>query len=213
MAGMTLTTCAMLLAVDGDTVRCDGQNNLLLMGDGGPCVSGFDTPELGWRPDCRAENRLGIAAAARLSELADTEGLRIEESGRLDRHDRPLVRLGLPDGSTIGPAPDRGRPRRGLDAGLQGGPMRPIWFVMTTAKSCLPVPRGCDQVRRQGRDEIVGIHDQGGPLGATLPNTDTSYEYQPPLPPVRQLRHDGEVARGLSKKLSLRSGPVDDLQT
>ena len=111
-------TCAVLLVVDGDTVKCDGQN-LRMMGDGAPYVSGFDTPELGWRADCRVENRLGIMAAARTSEMIDIEGLQIEDSGRLDRDDRPLVKIRLPDGFHHRPAADRGRSRRGLGAGLQ----------------------------------------------------------------------------------------------
>mgnify|MGYP003642134196 CR=1 FL=1 len=76
MDPITLMTCAVLLAVDGDTVKCDGQN-LRPMGDGAPFVSGFDAPEIGRFADCPEEHRL-------------------------DRFGRPLVALRLPDGRTLG---------------------------------------------------------------------------------------------------------------
>ncbi len=98
---LTLLACATLSVVDGDTVKCNGER-LRPMGDGAPFVSGFDTPEIGWRADCPAENRLGFLAAARMVELLQTPGLTVESSGRKDRYGRPLVVLRLPDGSTIG---------------------------------------------------------------------------------------------------------------
>ena len=49
----TIITCAALMAVDGDTIKCDGQN-MRPMGDGAPYVSGFDTPELSRNADCPA---------------------------------------------------------------------------------------------------------------------------------------------------------------
>ena len=97
----TIITCAALMAVDGDTIKCDGQN-MRPMGDGAPYVSGFDTPELSRNADCPAENHLGLRAAMRMSELLQTPGLVIEDSGEVDRFDRPLVWLRLPDGRTIG---------------------------------------------------------------------------------------------------------------
>ncbi|MCR9151232.1 MAG: thermonuclease family protein [Rhodobacteraceae bacterium] len=101
MDGISLMLCASLIAVDGDTVKCDGVN-LRPMGDGAPYVSGFDTPEFGQHAKCTEEHRLAIRAMARMSELLQTPGLTIEDSGQLDPFKRPLVVLRLPDGSTIG---------------------------------------------------------------------------------------------------------------
>lgn len=96
-----IITCAALLAVDCDTIKCDGVN-MRPMGDGAPDVSGFDTPELSRNADCPQEAHLGLIAAARMSELLQTPGLVIEDSGEVDRFDRPLIWLRLPDGRTIG---------------------------------------------------------------------------------------------------------------
>jgi len=96
-----LMVCASLVAVDGDTVKCDGVN-LRPMGDGAPHVSGFDTPEAPRYAKCENENRLGIIATARMSELLQTPGLVVEDYQQLDAFDRPLVKLRLPDGTTIG---------------------------------------------------------------------------------------------------------------
>lgn len=98
---VTTITCIALLAVDGDTIKCDGQN-MRPMGDGAPYVSGFDTPELSRHADCPEENHLGLLAATRMSQLLQTPGLVIEDSGELDAFERPLVWLRLPDGRTIG---------------------------------------------------------------------------------------------------------------
>ena len=54
---IALITCMALSVVDGDTVKCDGQN-LRPIGDGAPYVSGFDTPEPGGRAECLAERML-----------------------------------------------------------------------------------------------------------------------------------------------------------
>ena len=97
----TLLVCASLLAVDGDTIKCDGVN-MRDMGDGAPFVSGYDTPEIGRNAECDAERRLGEAAKARMSQLLATPGVQIERSGKEDRYDRPLVRAILPTGQTIG---------------------------------------------------------------------------------------------------------------
>ncbi|QCO58054.1 thermonuclease family protein (plasmid) [Pseudorhodobacter turbinis] len=98
-----LMICAVLTAVDGDTVKCDGQL-LRPMGDGAPFVSGFDTPELFGKKDCEAELPLARAAKQRMQELLSSEGLTIEDSGQVDNTQthRPLVVLRLPDGTTIG---------------------------------------------------------------------------------------------------------------
>lgn len=101
MGAAVLMTCASLMAIDGDTVRCDDVN-LRPIGDGAPYVSGFDAPEIYGRSDCPAEARLGARAMARFAELIATPGLRIEDSGELDRGGRPLVILRLPDGTTVG---------------------------------------------------------------------------------------------------------------
>lgn len=90
----------MLAAVDGDTVRCDGQL-LRILGDGAPYVSGVDAPETRGN-GCRAEAMLGQLAKNRLQEIIETPGLVIEDSGETDRWERPLVTLRLPDGQTAG---------------------------------------------------------------------------------------------------------------
>ena len=100
-AGRALA-CIKLTAVDGDTIKCDG---VLMrdMGDGAPFVSGYDTPEITHRK-CDAELALGRAAKSRMSELLETKGLRIIDSGRVDatRTKRPLVWILLPDGRSVG---------------------------------------------------------------------------------------------------------------
>ena len=96
-----LLVCAALTAVDGDTVKCDGQN-FRDVGDGAPFVSGYDTPEIGSNAECELEHTLGQEAKRRMAELLKTPGLTIEASGQIDRFDRPLVTLRLPDGRTIG---------------------------------------------------------------------------------------------------------------
>lgn len=101
MDPVTLMACIALTVYDGDTVRCDGQL-LRPMGNGAPNVSGFDTPEIGWRAKCEKEHQLGKQAEKRMEELIRTPGLQIEDSGQVDYFHRPLVWLRLPDGSTVG---------------------------------------------------------------------------------------------------------------
>lgn len=103
MDAVAIISCASLLVVDGDTVKCDGEN-LRPMGDGAPFVSGFDTPELPRYADCKEEITLGLKAALRMSELLETPGLIVEDSGERDatQQRRRLVWLRLPDGTTIG---------------------------------------------------------------------------------------------------------------
>ncbi|WP_409566593.1 hypothetical protein [Rhizobium leguminosarum] len=48
-----LIICASLTVVDGDTVKCDGQN----MREGIPFVSGIDTPEIGSHAKCIKERK------------------------------------------------------------------------------------------------------------------------------------------------------------
>jgi endonuclease YncB( thermonuclease family) len=90
--------CADLRVVDGDTIKCDGQN-MRLLGDGEPFVSGIDAPETS-RAKCDQERKLGNEAKQRLSQLLKTPGIKIEDSGARDttQQKRPLVRLRLPDG-------------------------------------------------------------------------------------------------------------------
>ena len=77
----TIIVCAMLSVIDGDTIKCDGQN-MRLLGQGVPFVSGVDTPEIGSHAKC----------------------VKIELSGARDRTQmrRPLVNVYLPDGREIG---------------------------------------------------------------------------------------------------------------
>jgi len=64
-----------LLAVDGDTVKCDGVN-MRDMGDGAPFVSGYDTPEI-WSAKCDQELELAHVAKARMEELLATPGVKV----------------------------------------------------------------------------------------------------------------------------------------
>lgn len=87
----TLMICASLLAVDGDTIKCDGVN-MRDMGDGAPFVSGYDTPEIGSTAKCAAEKALGKKAKARMAALLATPGVQVFASGETDgRYQRPLV--------------------------------------------------------------------------------------------------------------------------
>ncbi len=98
----TLLVCATLLAVDGDTIKCNGMN-MRDMGNGRPFVSGYDTPEI-FNPKCQEELELGRAAKARMTELLATPGVQVWDSGQRDksRSKRPLVWVTLPDGRAIG---------------------------------------------------------------------------------------------------------------
>lgn len=69
--------CASLTAIDGDTVRCDGQL-MRLLGGGVPFQWGIDTPEIGSHAKCIKERKLALIAKGRLKELLDERGLRIE---------------------------------------------------------------------------------------------------------------------------------------
>ena len=95
--------CTMLTAVDGDTVKCDGVN-MRLLGEGVPFVSGIDTPEIGSHAKCIKERKLALIAKARLKELLRADGIKVIDSGQIDRTQsrRPLVNLYLPSGEEIG---------------------------------------------------------------------------------------------------------------
>jgi len=97
-----LLLCATLMAVDGDTLRCNGER-MRDIGDGKPFVVGFDAPELS-KPKCQAELTWARAAKARYAELLATPGVTIHDSGRRDgtRTHRRLVVARLPDGRALG---------------------------------------------------------------------------------------------------------------
>ncbi|TBE73762.1 thermonuclease family protein [Rhizobium beringeri] len=98
-----LIICASLSVVDGDTVKCDGQN-MRLLGEGVPFVSGIDTPEIGSHAKCIKERKLALIAKGRLKELLAEKGLRIVASGAVDRtpSHRPLVNIYRTNGEEIG---------------------------------------------------------------------------------------------------------------
>lgn len=95
--------CASLVVIDGDTIKCDGQN-MRLLGGGVPFKSGVDAPEMGSRAKCDYERDLALKAKARLKELLLAGVPRIEDSGARDRTQsrRPLVNIYLPDGREAG---------------------------------------------------------------------------------------------------------------
>lgn len=95
--------CASLVVIDGDTIKCDGQN-MRLLGGGVPFKSGVDAPEMGSRAKCDYERDLALKAKARLKELLLAGVPRIEDSGARDRTQsrRPLVNIYLPDGQEVG---------------------------------------------------------------------------------------------------------------
>ncbi|MDR9764408.1 thermonuclease family protein [Rhizobium redzepovicii] len=94
--------CASLTAVDGDTVRCDGQL-MRLLGGGIPFAWGIDTPEIGSHAKCLKERKLAQIAKGRLKELLEERGLRIEIKGydNTPAH-RPLVNIYRKDGREVG---------------------------------------------------------------------------------------------------------------
>ena len=96
----TVMSCLSLSAVDGDTIKCNGQN-MRIMGDGEPSKSGVDTPEIR-NAKCPKERLLGQQAKIRLSELLNGPKVQIEDSGKRDRYGRPLVWVRLANGRTAG---------------------------------------------------------------------------------------------------------------
>jgi endonuclease YncB( thermonuclease family) len=100
IAAAAVFSCSELIAVDGDTIRCDGQT-MRELGDGAPFVSGIDAPEIR-NAKCERERRLGEAAKQRLEELISEDGVRIEYSGENDRWGRPLVWIRMVNGQTAG---------------------------------------------------------------------------------------------------------------
>jgi micrococcal nuclease len=129
LIAITLIACADLRVIDGDTIKCDGQN-MRLLGDGEPYVSGVDAPETGNRAKCDQERRLARDAKQRLSQLLKTPGITIEDSGARDttQQMQPLVRLRLPDGTfaeTI-MIQRKAMPSSGRQATSGRGAVRPI---------------------------------------------------------------------------------------
>ncbi|MBY3086048.1 thermonuclease family protein [Rhizobium laguerreae] len=98
-----LVICASLTVVDGDTVKCDGQN-MRLLGEGVPFVSGIDTPEIGSHAKCIKERKMALIAKGRLKELLAEKGLRVVVSGAVDKtpSHRPLVNIYRTNGEEIG---------------------------------------------------------------------------------------------------------------
>jgi endonuclease YncB( thermonuclease family) len=93
--------CASLVAVDGDTLRCDGQL-LRLLGSGKPNVVGIDTPELR-SYKCPAEKIAAQKAHRRLSALIKGQRVTIIAHG-IDSTPsrRPLVNVYMEGGGEIG---------------------------------------------------------------------------------------------------------------
>lgn len=99
----TVLICASLLAVDGDTVKCDGEN-MRLLGQGVPFVSGIDTPEVGSRAKCDKERKLALLAKYRLKDLLKGGDLVIVYSGARDKTQtrRKLIDIYDADGNELG---------------------------------------------------------------------------------------------------------------
>ncbi len=93
-------TCATLLAVDGDTISCDG-DLMEDIGPGEPGVSGYDAPEIE-RSACDRERLWGEQAKAILQDFLDAEGTVVENLGVRDGDGRELVRVRLAGGVTAG---------------------------------------------------------------------------------------------------------------
>lgn len=99
----SLIICSALVAVDGDTIKCDGQL-MRLLGEGVPDISGIDTPEIGSHAKCLKERKLALIAKGRLKELLAEKGLRVVFSGSVDKTQarRPLVNIYRANGEEIG---------------------------------------------------------------------------------------------------------------
>ena len=93
---LAIITCASLVAVDGDTIKCDGEL-MRLLGNGEPFVSGIDTAELRTY-DCQEEKILAQAAHKRLKELVSHPQVKVEDSGEVVEmiNTRRLVRVWVP---------------------------------------------------------------------------------------------------------------------
>jgi endonuclease YncB( thermonuclease family) len=99
----TILICVSLIAVDGDTVKCDGEN-MRLLGQGVPFVSGIDTPEMGSRAKCEKERKLALLAKYRLKDLLKGGELVVVYSGVRDKTQtrRKLIDIYDADGNELG---------------------------------------------------------------------------------------------------------------
>lgn len=88
-----IAATATLIVVDGDTLR-DPVSAVRMR------MAGHDSPERGHLADCVAEAAMAPVASARLADLLP--GARVEFIGKVDRYNRPLIVLRLPDGRTAG---------------------------------------------------------------------------------------------------------------
>lgn len=81
------------IAVDGDTVKVDGENTRLI---------GFDTPET-FFAKCKAERALGLKAKVRLQALLDAGPAEFEFRPYRDKYRRRLavLRIGGEDAAVI----------------------------------------------------------------------------------------------------------------
>jgi len=77
----TIVSCLSLSAVDGDTIKCNGQN-MRIMGHGKPFEFGVDAPEIS-RAKCQKERILDQQAKRHLEELLRQPGTQIEDSVRV----------------------------------------------------------------------------------------------------------------------------------
>lgn len=83
---LAAAACLMIVVIDGDTIRCDGETVRM---------ANIDAPET-HQAKCEAERRLGDLATARLAELLEKGPVTIRRGdpadGRLkDRHGRTLA--------------------------------------------------------------------------------------------------------------------------
>ncbi|MFC6486595.1 thermonuclease family protein [Nitratireductor sp. GCM10026969] len=114
LVSTAVLTCLSLSAVDGDTIKCDGEN-MRIMGPGAPNQSAVDTPEI-YSPECQQEKFLGEQARRRLEELL-RQDVKVEDSGVRDRWERPLVWVRLPNWGDRRGGLAQGRIRGGLATG------------------------------------------------------------------------------------------------
>jgi endonuclease YncB( thermonuclease family) len=92
----------MLLAVDGDTISCDGVA-MRDIGAGEPNISGYDAPQIE-RSACFREQLWGEQARDILQDMLIRPGTTVEATGASDSLGMPLVSVRLADGTTAGEA-------------------------------------------------------------------------------------------------------------
>lgn len=107
MKAAVIVSCLSLVAIDGDTIKCDGVS-MRLIGDSVPILPGLDPADV--RIDaaeirgalCDPERDLGIKAKRRLEALLSDTDVTVFDTGERDRIQRPLVRVMLSNGRTAG---------------------------------------------------------------------------------------------------------------